>query len=179
LSVEVQNVPGFWKMVNDIKNPYWAMQKGVTHALENIRAYPPASVKKIDMTIDEDGVSCDTCRFDLELDKDISDGGVRFVEFKSYKLTSIEKYLSVKQLKAYLESSSSIGEMKYVFNKLETPDVTAVKTEFKKVFEKDPKGTFEIMGEGMRTSLGVEDFDQFEALIKNTDSALYSFIEVK
>jgi len=63
-----KDVPGFEKMVNDIKNPYWAMQKGVTHALENIRAYPPASVKKIDMTIDEDGIICDTCRFDLEFD---------------------------------------------------------------------------------------------------------------
>lgn len=170
-------------MVNDIKNPYWAMQKGVTHALENIRAYPPTSVKKIDMSIDEDGVSCDTCRFDLELDKDISDGGVRFVEFKSYKLTSIGKYLSVKQLKAYFESSSSIGEMKYVFNKLETSDLDAVKAEFRKVFEKDPKGFLDALSEGIKAELDLDSspagLAKFKAMIEDPTSDLYEFIGVR
>ncbi len=132
-----------------------------------------------DLTFEGDGLPCAGCRFDLELDKDISEGGVRFVEFKSYKLTSIEKYLSVKQLKAYFESSSSIGEMKYVFNKLETPDVTAVKAEFKKVFEKTPEEIFTIMKKPLRDSLGIEDVEDLKDLIGNPNSKLYDFIEVK
>ena len=79
---------------------------------------------------------------------------MRYVEFKSYKPTIIEKYLSLKQFKADLQSSSSIGEMKYVFNKLETPDVAAVKTELKKVFEKDPESFFNAMSDDMKDNLG-------------------------
>lgn len=166
------------KMVNDIKNPYWAMQKGVTHALESIRSYPPASVQKIDMTIDEAGVVCKTCRFDLGLDP-LESGGVRYVEFKNYKLTSIKDYLSVNQLQTYLSSSGSISEMKYVFNKLETPDLAAVKAEFKKVFEKDPEGIFNAMSDELKEDLGVTTVAQFNKLVEDPASKLYAFIEVK
>ena len=101
------------------------------------------------------------------------------MEFKNYKLTSINEYLSVDQLQTYLKSSSSIGEMKYVFNKLETPDVTAVKTEFKKVFEKDPDGFYKAMNPDLRDALGINNADELIALVKDTSSELYDFIEVK
>lgn len=123
-----------------------------------------------------------SARLDLELDP-LESRGVRFVEFKSYKLTSIEKYLSVKQLKAYFESSSSIGEMKYVFNKLETPNVAAVKAEFQKIFEKDPKEFFDSLNEGIKTQLDLDSspigLAKFKEMIKNPNSELYEFIGVE
>lgn len=105
------------------------------------------------------------------------------MEFKSYKPTIIEKYLSLKQLKADLQSSSSIGEMKYVFNKLETPDVAAVKTEFKKVFEKDLKGFLDSLSEGIKPQLDLDGspagLAKFKEMIKNPSSDLYEFIGVE
>jgi len=87
----------------------------------------------MDMTFEIDGGPCTNCRLDLELDPSKS-GGVVYVEFKSYKLDSIP-HLPVNQLKTYFSAVDSITEMKYVFNKLDTPNLNDVKKKMQNVFQ--------------------------------------------
>ena len=99
------------------------------------------------------------------------------MEFKSYKITSVDKFLSVKQLKAYLEKSEEISQMSYVFNKLETPDLLAVKLEFQKIFTRDAESIFISMNPALKAKLGLTDVDSFLDLVDNPNSTLYDFIE--
>ena len=105
-------------------------------------------------------------------------GDLRFVEFKSYALDSIPK-IPLPQFKNYLATAKSISEFKYVFNKLDTPNVADVKSKFKQVFNQEPEGIYEAMSPELRASLGVKNLSQFKELINDLDSELYNFIEVK
>jgi len=139
--------------------------------------YSLGTTTVFDLTFEGDGLPCAGCRYDVELEV-AKAGDLRFVEFKSYALNSIPN-IPLPQFKNYLASVNSISEFKYVFNKLDTPNVADVKSKFKQVFNKDPEGVFASMKPELRESLGVEDLGQFKELINDLDSELYSFIEVK
>jgi hypothetical protein len=176
-----KNVPGFDATIRDLKSTPYNMQKGVTHALEVMRVYPEGSIKKMDMTFEIDGGPCTKCRFDLELDPSKS-GGVVYVEFKSYKLESIP-HLPINQLKTYFSAAKSISEMKYVFNKLDTPNLSDVKKQMQNVFQKNANDIFSSMTPEMRRSLGVDDLldgkSAFDELVNDVNSDLYKFIEIR
>jgi hypothetical protein len=130
-----------------------------------------------DLTFECDGLPCAGCRYDVEL-ADAKIGELRFVEFKSYALDSIPN-IPLPQFKNYLASVNSISEFKYVFNKLDTPNVADIKTKFKQVFNKDPGGIFDAMSDELKDSLKIRNVAQLQVLIDNPASSLYTFIEVK
>ena len=79
-------VPGFDKLLKELKNPGLYTQKGIAHTLNAIKDYEPGDIKAFDLTFEGDGLPCVGCRFDIELN-----GKVKYVEFKSYALDSIPK----------------------------------------------------------------------------------------
>lgn len=170
-------VPGFDKLLKELKNPGLYTQKGIAHTLNAIKDYKPGDIKSFDLTFEGDGLPCAGCRYDVELEV-AKAGDLRFVEFKSYALDSIPK-IPLPQFKNYLSSAKSISEFKYVFNKLDTPNVADVKSKFQQVFNKDPEGIFDAMSDELKDSLKIRNVAQLQVLIDNPASSLYTFIEVK
>ena len=165
---------GFDKLMTDLKNPAFAMQDGTTHMLNDVKNFASGKVKKFDYEFDGDGVVCTKCRFDVEL----SSGTPKLIEYKSWSLENIPN-ISSKQLTEYFRSATSIGDIKYVFNKLKTPDVNLVKTQMKEIISNNAPDIFEAMKPSVRTDLKAENLADFLDLVNNTNSKLYNFIEVK
>lgn len=172
-----KDVPGFDKVIANLKNTSINAQKGITHTLNVIKDYDPGTIKSFDLTFEGDGLPCAGCRFDVEL-ADAKFAELRFIEFKSYALDSIPN-IPLPQFKNYLASVNSISEFKYVFNKLDTPNVADIKTKFKQVFNKDPEGIFNTMSLDLKNELNIKDVDELIELVNDTSSELYDFIEVK
>jgi len=172
------NAEGFAKLMTDMKNPAFAMQDGVTHMLSDVKNFPEGRISKFDYEFDGDGVVCTKCRFDVELNS----GSPRLIEYKSWSLDNIPN-ISGRQLTEYFRSANSIGDFKYVFNKLKTPDISAVKQQMMKVLSDNMDDIFEAMPPTFRENLlGIvnrDRLDLFEGLVNDTKSNLYNFIEVK
>jgi len=73
--------------------------------------------------------------------------------------------------------------MKYVFNKLDTPNISDIKKQMQKVFEKNSDEIFDAMHPELKKSLGIDDLidgkSKFDELAANINSELYKFIEIK
>lgn len=176
---------GFDKLMTDLKNPAFAMQDGATHMLNDVKNFASGKVKKIDYEFDGDGVVCTKCRFDVEL----SSGTPKLIEYKSWSLENIPN-ISSKQLTEYFRSATSTGDIKYVFNKLKTPSVADVKSQFQVIIGNNAKTLFEAnsnLFKGIKmpdgSTLNISSWQQLEGLAKgNPDfykSSLFDFIEVK
>jgi hypothetical protein len=172
------NVEGFSKLMTDLKNPAFAMQDGVTHMLNDVKTFAAGKIKKFDYEFEAEGVVCTKCRFDVEM----ANGTPKLIEYKSWSLDNVQN-ISQKQLIEYFRSSASITDIRYVFNKLKTPDIGLVKDQMKVVLSKDVDKLFEAMPVNFRETLlgaGKADrLDLFEDLINDTSSKLYDFIDIK
>ncbi|MBB6461896.1 hypothetical protein [Flammeovirga kamogawensis] len=166
---------GFDRLMVDLKNPVFAMQDGATHMLNDVKNLASGKVKKFDYEFDGDGIVCTKCRFDLELDA--SPGDLKLIEYKSWSLENIPK-ISGRQMTEYYRGIDKISEMKYVFNKLKTPDLGAVKTQMKSVLSSNADDVYKGMIESLKENLDVEEFSDFVGLIDNTNSQLYDFISI-
>lgn len=176
---------GFRKLLTDLKNSAFAMQDGVTHMLNDVKNFPKNSIKKFDYEFDGDGVACTKCRFDIEL----SSGSPRLIEYKSWSLENI-KNISLKQLLEYFRSASSIEDFKYIFNKLKTPSVAEVKSQFQVIIGDNAKSLFEAnpaLFKSIKNNDGypitIQNWQQLEGLAKNNPdfykSTLFEFIGIK
>ncbi|HEY8402291.1 MAG TPA: hypothetical protein VIK89_13575 [Cytophagaceae bacterium] len=176
---------GFDKLMADLKNPAFAMQDGVTHMLNDVKNFASGKVKKFDYEFDGDGVVCTKCRFDVEL----SSGTPKLIEYKSWSLENILN-ISSKQLTEYFRSATSIGDIKYVFNKLKTPLVADVKSQFQVIIGNNAKTFFEANPQLFKTitnpdgtPLIIQNWQQLEGFAKNNPdfykSSLFDFIEIK
>ena len=80
-------------------------------------------------------------------------------------------------------AAESIAEMKYVFNKLDTPNLSDVKKKMQKVFQNNADEIFKSMTTEMRRSLGADDLldgkSEFDKLVNDINSDLYKFIEIQ
>jgi hypothetical protein len=167
---------GFDRLMTDLKNPAFAMQDGTTHMLNDVKNMASDKVKKFDYEFDGDGVACTRCRFDVELDA--SSGDIRLIEYKSWSLENIPN-LSTQQMKEYFGAVDNISEMKYVFNKLKTPDLGAVRTQMKSVLSDNAPDIFQRMKTTLKLDLGADNLPDFMDLVNNTESKLYNFIDIK
>src|SRR5690606_30596599 len=102
----------------------------------------------------------------------------------SWSAGNISK-ISSRQLTEYFRSAETINDFQYVFNKSKTPDVTVVKNEMKKVFDKNIDSVYVSMNEEMKKSLGLFDSDKispekaFRNSVDDLNSDLYKFIRVE
>ncbi len=167
---------GFDKLMTDLKNPAFAMQDGVTHMLNDVKNFASGKVKKFDYEFNGDGVVCTKCRFDVELDA--SAGDLKLIEYKSWSLENIPN-LSARQMTEYFRGIDNISEMKYVFNKLKTPDLGAIKTQMKSVFSGNAPDIFQSMKTTLKSDLGADNLPDFLDLVNDTNSKLYNFIDIK
>ncbi len=165
---------GFDRLMTDLKNPAFAMQDGATHMLNDVKNFPEGSIKKFDYEFDGDGVACTKCRFDVEL----TSGTPKLIEYKSWSLENIPN-ISGNQLTEYFRSINNINEMKYIFNKLKTPDLGAIKTQMKSVLSNKADDIFDAMSPTLKGNLGIDDIDDLTDLIDNPNSNLYNFIDIK
>lgn len=78
----------------------------------------------------------------------------------------------------YFRVIDNISEMKYVFNKLKTPELGAVKTQMKSVLSSNADDVYKGMRETLKDNLDVEEFSDFIGLIDNPNSPLYDFISI-
>lgn len=69
--------------------------------------------------------------------------------------------------------------MKYVFNKLDTPNLSDVKKKMQKVFQNNADEIFKSMNPNMKNSLQVTSTDDLLDLIDNVNSPLYYFIGIQ
>ena len=166
---------GFSSLIRDLKNPAFAMQDGTSHMLNGMKDYPQGRVKKIDYTFDGSDVACTKCRFDIELNP-ASGNPTRFVEFKSYQLSSIIG-ISKNQLLEYFRAINSIDELEYVFNKLKTPDRDLVLNEFKSFFQSNITDIYQALNVRLKNQLEIDTLSDFRELINDTSSDFYSFIK--
>lgn len=171
------NTDGIDKLIGDIKNPNLTTKQkdGLSHMLNDAKNYD--KIKKFDYEFEGDGILCTKCRFDLELDDPL----IKLIEHKSWKLEFIDK-ISTKQLTEYFNNVEKLSEMRYVFNKLKTPDVAAVREKFKEIFINRGKM------EEIFTSLGEDKFYELfnvrsvDNFIKNVapnlsgPTSIYNFI---
>ncbi|AYB29381.1 hypothetical protein [Chryseolinea soli] len=172
-------VDGFDRLMTDLKNPSFAMQDGVTHMLGHVKNFPEGKIKKFDYEFDGNEVACVKCRFDVEL----SPGNTpKLIEYKSWSLENIPN-LSIRQLTEYFRSANTITDIKYVFNKLKTSDISAIKSQMKNLLSDNLDDIFEAMPSSLRENLlgaGNDDrLDLFEDLVSDTGSKFYDFIEIK
>jgi hypothetical protein len=165
---------GFDRLMSDLRNPNFSMQDGVTHMLNDVKNFDKGSIKKFDYEFDGDGVECKRCRFDVEL----TSGKPRLIEYKSWSLENIPN-LSKKQLIEYFRDIGDISEVKYIFNKLKTPDLSKIRIQMKVVLVKNSDDLFDAMSTDLRKNLRIDDIYDLEDLIQNTNSDLYKFIDIK
>lgn len=176
---------GFDRLMTDLKNPAFAMQDGATHMLNDVKNFGSGKIKKFDYEFVGDGVACTKCRFDVEL----TSGSPRLIEYKSWSLENIPN-ISAKQLEEYFRSATSIEDIKYVFNKLKTPSVGDVKSQFQVIIGGNAKTLFESNSNLFKdikmldgSTLNIVSWQQLEGLAKNNPdfykSSLFEFIEVK
>jgi mevalonate kinase len=70
-------------------------------------------------------------------------------------------------------------DIMYVFNKLKTPNVNAVKDQMKTILSKNIDDIFDAMSPVLQEKLKATNIRSFKSLIDNTESELYIFIQVK
>ena len=160
--------------MTDLKKPAFAMQDGATHMLNDVKNFPEGSIKKFDYEFDGDGIACTKCRFDVEL----TSGTPKLIEYKSWSLENIPN-ISGNQLSEYFRSINNLNEMKYIFNKLKTPDLGTIKTQMKSVLSNKADDIFDAMSPTLKGNLGIDDIDDLIDLIDNPNSNLYNFIDIK
>lgn len=176
---------GFERLMVDLKNPSFAMQDGAVHMLNDVKNFPKGSVKKFDYEFDGDGVACTKCRFDVEL----TSGTPKLIEYKSWSLENIPN-ISSKQLTEYFRSATSIGDIKYVFNKLKTSSIGDVKSQFQLIIGNNAKVLFEANPDLFKTiknsdgtPLIIQNWKQLEGFAKGNpnfyECSLFDFIVVK
>ena len=152
------------------------MQDGATHMLNDVKNFPEGSIKKFDYEFDGD--ACTKCRFDVELNS----GTPKLIEYKSWSLENIPN-LSSRQMTEYFRSATSLSDIKYVFNNLKTPDVSAIKGKFKEIFENRAKTTalFNSLGESKFQQLfgvNIDDFIDDVVPVLDGPNSIYRFISV-
>ena len=122
LKVVVKNhhdVPGFDKVITDLKISTFEKQDGISHTLNHMKELPAGKIEKVDYVFEPEinggGLPCTNCRFDVQM-KDIippPPGWVKYYEYKSYlKVQNID----INQFKNYISTIGSMDELKYIFN---------------------------------------------------------------
>ena len=125
------------------------------------------------------------CRFDVEL----TSGTPKLIEYKSWSLENIPN-ISSKQLTEYFRSATSIGDIKYVFNKLKTSSIGDVKSQFQLIIGNNAKVLFEANPDLFKTiknsdgtPLIIQNWKQLEGFAKGNPNfyefSLFDFIVVK
>lgn len=172
----------------------------------NPTRYAPNKIEGIDLRFEDlpsNMEVCTNCRYDIKF---LPGNGVRFAEFKSYALStwgSISDSKFVNQFKTYLADISSIDELVYVIN-TQKASIADVKTAFKNMMFNSSANQLTDKGQEIfdniwsnvdlrnslfdlsnyPTNLSQSQLKQliqsdFESLISNTQSNIYSFIKAE
>jgi len=102
-------VDGFSQVISDLKNPLFAKQDGVCHAVNDLKNIPAGTISKLDMEFEEPGKPCVKCTFDVK------ENGTppKYREYKSYTDAS---QIPLPQFLNYLNEITSLSQLKYIFN---------------------------------------------------------------
>ena len=111
---EFQGIDGFDKSIKDaITNTNQHVQDGFWHSMKatDDLGLKRAEVSKFDMEFEAEGLACERCKFDLQLNA--VPPALRLIEFKSYADPS---QIPLPQFLNYMGSINNLSEMKYIFN---------------------------------------------------------------